>query len=69
MPGSGGQDINSLQVRWLKVCGSVPKRCPSVGMSSDGMEKGSARPGSLHHLEAAGELRPESGRKDSQASS
>lgn len=53
------------QVRQLKVCRSVPRECPSMGMSSGRMElgrgriKGSVRrPGSPHHPEAMEELTP-----------
>lgn len=63
------------QVRQLKVCRSVPRECPSMGMSSGrmgpgrGRMKGSVRrPGSPRHPEAMEELTPEGGRKKSQAS-
>ena len=44
-----------------QVCGSVPRRCPCVGINSvdgtgGGRKRGSVKPGPPHHLEATGEL-------------
>lgn len=67
-----GRTRTPPQVSWPKVCGSVPRRCPSEGMTSGGRGWQGKAKGLCEEARIAtphgGELRPERGRQEPQAS-